>query len=117
MGNYKVGCPPAHPILGFSDISLAGKPNIVGIGGANMKWRHPSCYHKRENTAFNLVHLQGPWELSSPGKQDARSSIPCRKRSQVWGTENNRWLRYLQPVLEKGRIVKNMLSATRVKCR
>ena len=63
MGNYKAGCPPAHPILGFSDISLAGKPNIVGIGGANMKWRHPSCYHKRENTAFNLVLLQGPWEL------------------------------------------------------
>ena len=45
----------------------------------------PSCSQMRENTAFELV-LQSTWRLSSPGKDVARSSTPCWKRSQVWGT-------------------------------
>ena len=44
--------------------------------------------------AFELV-LQSAWELSSPGKQVARSSTPCQKRSQVWGTESERWPKYM----------------------
>ena len=50
---------------------------------------------KRENTAFDLV-LQSDWELLSLGTQDARSSTPCQKRSQVWDIEKERWPRYLQ---------------------
>ena len=44
-----------------------------------------SVPQKRENTEFELVSA---WGLSSPGKQAAKSSTPCRKRSQVWGTES-----------------------------
>ena len=32
----------------------------------------------------------------SPGKQVGRSSTPCRKRSQVWGRESERWPKYMQ---------------------
>ena len=46
-----------------------------------------SASQKRENTEFELV-LRSAWGLSSPGKQVARSSTPCQKRSQVWGTES-----------------------------
>ena len=108
MGNFQGGCPPVnqgwkgpvtlttHAIWGFSDpahaiwwvveITLAVKLNIVGVAVAKMQWCHfvyPSCCQK--NTAFQLV-LQSAWGLLRSGKQVARSSTPCRKRSQVWGT-------------------------------
>ena len=55
----------------------------------------PSCSPKRENTAFELV-LRSAWGLTSPGKEVGRSSTPCRKRSQVWGRESERWPKYMQ---------------------
>ena len=95
----------AHAILGFSDPTHAiwwvaetfPLPDIMGVAGANMQWGRfvcPSCSQKRENIAFELV-LRSTWGLSSPGKQVARSSTPCQKSSQVWGTESERWPRYL----------------------
>ena len=54
----------------------------------------PSCSQKKENTAFELV-LRSAWGLLSPGKQVARSSTPCQKRSQIWGTESERWPKYI----------------------
>ena len=66
------------------------KPNIVGLASANMQWGRfvcPSCSQKREKTVFELV-LRSAWGLSSPVKQAPRSSTPCRKRGQVWGTES-----------------------------
>ena len=73
------------------------KPKLKSIAAANMQWGHfacPSCSQNRENTAFELV-LQSTWGLSSPHKQVARSSTPCWKRSQVWGTESERWPKYM----------------------
>ena len=82
-----------------------------------MQWGHfacPSCCQKRENTATELV-LQSVWEFSSPGKQVARGSTPCWKRSQSLGYR--KWMvakisAAETPVLE---IVKNKLSRLRVK--
>ena len=74
-------------------ISLAVKPEIVGVASANMQWGHcvsPSSGQKRESTAFDLI-LRSAWGLSSPGKQVGGSSTPCWKRSQVWGRESERW--------------------------
>ena len=71
-------------------ISLAVKPEIVGVAGANMQWCHfvcPSSSQKRESTPSDII-LRSAWGLSSPGKQDGRSSTP---RSQVWGRESERW--------------------------
>ena len=84
--------------MGSRDISLAVKPEIVGVAGANMQWGRficPNCSQKRERTAFELI-LRSAWGLSSPGKQIGRSSTPCRKRSQVWGRESERWPKYMQ---------------------
>ena len=84
-----------------------------------MQWGHfacPSSSQKRESTAFDLI-LQSALGLSSPGKQVGRSSAPCRKRSQVWGRESERWPKYYaieSPVLEMGSNLKNKLSAVRV---
>ena len=49
----------------------------------------------RESTAFELI-LRSAWGLSSPGKQVGRSNTPCRKRSQVWDRESERWPKYMQ---------------------
>ena len=48
------------------------------------------------------------WVLSSPGKQVARSSTPCWKRSQVGVQKVNGGQIYAAetPVLEMGRILK-----------
>ena len=84
-----------------------------------MQWDRfvcPSCSQKRENTEFQLV----PRGLSSPGKQVARSSTPCRKRSQVWDTESEQWSKYMQQsrqCLETRRILKSKLSPIRVNLR
>ena len=70
----------------------------MSVAGTNMQWGYfvcPSSRQKRESTAFDLI-LQSAWELSSPGKQVGRSSAPCRKRSQVWGRESERWAKYMQ---------------------
>ena len=78
--------------------SLAVKPEIVGVAGANMQWGHfvsPSSSQKRESTAFDLI-LRNTWGLSSPGKQVGGSSTSCRKRSQVWGRESEWWPKYMQ---------------------
>ena len=87
------GVSEPHPrnLVGSWDISLTVKPEIVGITGANMQWGHfvsPSCSHKWESTAFELI-LQSAWGLSSPSKQVGRISTPCQKRSQVWVREVN----------------------------
>ena len=79
-------------------IFFAVKPEIVGVAGANMQWGHfvcPSPSQKRESTAFDLI-LRSAWGLWSPFKQVGRSSPPCRKRSHVWGTESERWPKYMQ---------------------
>ena len=79
-------------------ISVAVKPDIMGVAGANMQRGHfvcPSCSQKKENTVFQLV-LRSAWGVLSPGKQVASSSIQCRKRSQVWDRESEWQLRYLQ---------------------
>ena len=71
---------------------------MVGVADANMQWGHfvcPSSSQKRESTAFDLI-LRSAWGLSSPGKQVGRISTPCRKRSQVWGSESERWPKYMQ---------------------
>ena len=71
-------------------VSLAVKPEILSVAGANMQCGHfvcPSCSQKRESTAFELI-LQSAWGLLSPGKQVGKSSNPCWKRSQVWGKES-----------------------------
>ena len=117
-GNFKGSCPPvnwgskgASPPTqfvvsvtpptrsgGYLGISLAVEPEIVGVAGANMQWGHfvcPSSSEKRESTAFDLI-LRSAWGLSSPGKQVGRSSTPCLKRSQVWGSESERWPKYMQ---------------------
>ena len=97
-------------------ISLAVKPEIVGVAGANMQWSHfvcPSSSQKRDSTAFDLIQ-RSAWRLSSPGKQVGRSSTPYRKRSQVWGRGSEIYAIEL-PVLEMGRILKNKLSPLRVK--
>ena len=63
-----------------------------------MQWGHyvcPSSSQKRESTASDLI-LQSAWGLSGTGKQVGRSSTPCRKRSQVWGRESERWPKYMQ---------------------
>ena len=73
--------------MGSLDISLAVKPGIMGVAGANMQWGRfvcTSCCQKREKPAV----LQSAWGLLSPDKQAARSSTPCQKRGQVWGTES-----------------------------
>ena len=60
--------------MGTSGISLAVKPEIVGVAGTNMQWGHfvcPSSSQKRERTAFDLI-LRSAWGLSSPGKQVGR---------------------------------------------
>ena len=96
--NLGIQGPCPHNLVGSQDISLAVKPDIVGVAGANMQWGHfvcPSCSQKRENTAFELV-IQSVWETLSPSKQVGRSSTPCRKRNQVWGRENERWPKYMQ---------------------
>ena len=70
----------------------------MGVAGANMQWGCfvcPSCSQKRDSTGFGLV-LRSAWGLSSPDKQVRRSSTPCRKRSQVWGRESERWPKYMQ---------------------
>ena len=84
--------PTRSRAVGSRGISLAVKPEIVGVAGASMQWGHfvcPSSSQKRESTAFDLI-LRSAWGLSSPGKQVGRSSTPCRKRSQVWGRESER---------------------------
>ena len=93
----------------------------MGVAGANMQWGHfvsPSSSQKRESTAFDLI-LRSAWGLSSRSKQVGGSSTPCQKRSQVWGRESERWPNYIyaieSSVLEMGRILKNRLSALRVK--
>ena len=61
--------------LGTWGSSLAVKPEIVGVAGANMQWSHfvcPSFSQKRESTAFDLILF------SNPSKQVGRSSTPCR---------------------------------------
>ena len=105
--------------MGSWDISLALKPNIMGVAGANMQWGHfvcPGCSQKREKT----VVLRSTWGVSNSGKQVAsRSSTPCRKKSQVWGKESEQWPRYMylqqRRQCEMGRILKNKLSSVRVK--
>ena len=90
--------PRQHNLVGSWDISRAVKPDIEGVAGANMWWGCLvclSCSQRRENTAFQLV-LQSTWRLSSSGKQVGRSSIPCQKRSQVWGRESERRPKYTQ---------------------
>ena len=70
----------------------------MGVAGTNMQWGHFVCHsssQKRESTAFDLI-LQSAWGLSSPSKQVGRSSTPCRKRSQVWGKESERWPKHMQ---------------------
>ena len=109
MGVGRGLCPlAAHANCGFSDpgyalwwvpgISLGVKPEIVGVAGTNMQWGHFVCQsssQKRESTAFDLI-LRSAWGLSSPGKQVGGSSTPCRKRSQVWDRESERWPKYMQ---------------------
>ena len=49
--------PHPHNLVSSWDISLAVKPDIMGVAGPNMQWSCfvcPSCYQKRENTAFVL---------------------------------------------------------------
>ena len=133
-GNFKRGCPTVnggskevhtphcprklwfqwlrpHALVGTWGISLAIKPEMVAVAGANMQWCHfvfPSSSQKRESTAFDLI-LRSAWELLSPGKQVGRSYTPCRKRSQVWGRESERWPKIYaieSPDLEMGRRVK-----------
>ena len=73
-------------------------PEIVGVAGTNMQWGHFVCHsssQKRESTAFDSI-LRSAVGLSSPGKQVGGSSTPCRKRSQVWGRESERWPKYMQ---------------------
>ena len=109
-GDFKGGCLPvnwgskgakplaAHAICGLSDHNIWPLPEIVDVAVANMQWGHfvfPSSSQKRESTAFDLI-LRSSWGLSSPGKQVGRSSTPCRKRSQVWGSESERWPKYMQ---------------------
>ena len=71
--------PRPRTLVDTCGISLAVKPQIVGVACANMQWGHfvcPSASQKRESTAFDLI-LWSAWRLSSPDKQVGRSSIPC----------------------------------------
>ena len=85
-----------------------------------MQWGHFVCHsssQKRESTAFDLI-LHTAWGLLSPSKQGGRSSTPCRKRSQVWGRESERWPKYIQSICNRAASVgngKNKLSPIRVK--
>ena len=107
-GDCKPGVPPLTGVgRGRSPLSalarsrgiiLAVKPEIVVVAGANMQWDHfvcPSSSQKSESTAYDLI-LRSGWGLSSPGKRVGRSSTPCRKRSQVCGSESERWPKYMQ---------------------
>ena len=110
-GNFK-GVPPVGRSLKGAVVSVTAPMQsggqlrhlpccdipIVSVADANTQWGRfvsPSCSQKRENTAFELV-LRSDWRLSSTGKQVDRSSIPCRKRSQVWGRGSERWPKYMQ---------------------
>ena len=98
------GCSPLA-ICGFSDPPTRSgrhfpccKTRNRGVAGANMQWGHfvcPSSSQKRESTAFDLI-VRSAWVLLSPGKRVGRSSTPCRKWSQVWGRESERWPKYMQ---------------------
>ena len=92
-GILKWGVPPLMGVRrGHS------KTRNRGVVGSNMQWGHfvcPSSSQKRESTAFDLI-VRSAWGLSSPGKRVGRSSTPCRKRSQVWGRESERWPKYMQ---------------------
>ena len=63
----------------FSNIEYGGKYK-VGCPPIDLSWKgaqSPCCPHN--------------W-----GKQVGRSSTPCRKRTQVWGRESERWPKYMQ---------------------
>ena len=108
-GNFKGGCPlTAHAICGFSDPvhAFCWVPEAFPLLLNLKSWVQlvPTCSGiflfapvpvKREGTAFDLI-LRSTWRLSSPGKQVGRSSTPCRKRSQVWDRESERWPKYMQ---------------------
>ena len=86
--------PHSRILVGTWGISLAVKPEIMGVGGANVQWGHsvcPSPSQKRESIAFDLIPWSA-WGSSSPRKQVGRSSTP----SQVWGRESKRWPKYMQ---------------------
>ena len=79
-------------LVGTRVISLAVKPEIVGVAGANMQWGHfvcPSSSQKRQSTAFYLI-LKSAWGLSSPSKQVGRSSTSCRKGAKFGVEKVNR---------------------------
>ena len=80
-GGSKGAQPPHHPhnLVCSWDISVAVKPDIMGVAGANMQ--------------FELV-LWSTWGLSSPDKQVSRISTSCWKMSQVLGAESECWSRY-----------------------
>ena len=82
-------CP--HNLVGRWDISLAVKPDIVGVAGyqhAVGSFCLPQLLSKkRVSTAFELV-LRSGWRLVSLSKQVARFSTPYRKRCQVWDAEH-----------------------------
>ena len=45
-----------HALVGTWGISLAVKPEIVGVAGANMQWGHFVCpSSSQKNTAFHLI--------------------------------------------------------------
>ena len=95
---FVVSVTPPTRSVGSWGISLGVKPEIVDVAGTDMQWGHFVCHsssQKRESTAFDLI-LRSAWGLSSPGKQVGGSSTPCQKRSQVWGTESERWPKYMQ---------------------
>ena len=62
-----------HNLVGSWDISVAIKPDVVCVAGAN-----------------ELV-LLSTWGLSSPNKQVSRSSTPYWKTSWVLSTESECW--------------------------
>ena len=93
-GSWKGVQPPRHPCnLGIQwphphnlasswDISLAVKPDIVSIPGANMQWGRficHSCSQLKEGTNCIWIVLWSTWELSSPGKQVAEVVLHVRK--------------------------------------
>ena len=97
--NLEIQWPRPCNLVGSWDISFAVKPDIVSVAGHNMQWGRYvclSCSQKRENTAFELVLRSASSWHSNSGKQVARSSTPCQKRSQGWGTKSELWSKYMQ---------------------
>ena len=80
-------------LVGSWDISLAVKPNIMGVAGehAMESFCLSQLQSKEGENCSPTKHLG----LSRSGKQTARRSTPCQKKSQVWGKESERWPRYM----------------------